>query len=85
MFVFWLWRRLSRRGQAVLGLVLMAVGMVEIAVLGRAIGLLVHGAAVILTGAIVCASVVVRGRRGRPPRRLDAEDEPVPAVSADGP
>jgi drug/metabolite transporter (DMT)-like permease len=65
MFILLL-RRLSPRGRAIFGVVLMAAGL-ALAGVSAAVsaGLLIHGIALIVIGAVLCTSAIVSAKRAR--------------------
>lgn len=66
MFVLFLLRRLSPRGRAILGVALVAVGLALVGVSAAlSAGLLIHGIALTLIGAGLCASALVSRKRAR--------------------
>ena len=66
MFIFLLLRRLSPRRRAILGVALMTAGLALAGVSAAlSAGLLIHGIALIVIGAVMCTSAVVSARRAR--------------------
>jgi drug/metabolite transporter (DMT)-like permease len=81
MLIFLLLRRLSPRAATITGAVLAAAGTVLVALaIAMAAGLLIHGIALVVTGAIFCTSAIVSRRRARPA----AQTEPVTAPAMAG-
>ena len=63
--IFLLLRRLSPRARMITGVVLMIAGLVVVAVSAVAAGLLIHGIALTVMGAVMCTIAVTSGRRAR--------------------
>ena len=64
MLLFLLLRRLSPRARTIVGVLVMAAGLAIAAVSeALSVGLLAHGIALFVIGAVVCANAVVNRRR----------------------
>ena len=85
MILFLLLRRLRPQTRIVVGSVITAAGLVLVAVAAAvAVGLLIHGAALAVIGAVMWISGLVSKRRAQPPSEGPASAQPASEMSAAG-
>lgn len=85
MILFLLLRRLSPQTRIVVGSVITAAGLVLVAVAAAmAVGLLIHGAALAVIGAVMWISGLVSKRRAQPASERPASAQPASEMSAAG-
>ena len=85
MILFLLLRRLRPQTRIVVGSVITAAGLVLVAVAAAvAVGLLIHGAALAVIGAVMWISSLVSKRRAQPASEGPASAQPASEMSAAG-
>ena len=85
MILFLLLRRLRPQTRIVVGSVITAAGLVLVAVAAAvAAGLLIHGAALTVIGAVIWISGLVSKRRAQPASEGPASAQPASKMSAAG-
>ena len=85
MILFLLLRRLRPQTRIVVGSVITAAGLVLVAVAAAvAVGLLIHGAALAVIGAVMWISGLVSKRRAQPASEGQASAQPASEMSAAG-